>query len=263
MLLPLAASRPSALGRILSLGTVLALAGCGPRPAWEVQQLQASGLSPQPPAALARCEARLALAPEQSHPADATNRGLRHPRDVYGRRVPDQPALIVLHESVLSAADTLKLFATPHPKDDDQVSYHLLIDRRGQRLRIVPDQGRAFGSGISAFGDFTVRIRPTSLGSLNNVALHLSLESPPDGRGDGDGHSGYTPEQYTAAAAQVLLWQARWGIPFSRLTTHAAVDRSRSRTDPRSFHWQRFMAAYRQAAQRCALTAYDNGRASP
>jgi hypothetical protein len=94
------------------------------------------------------------------------------------------------------------------------------------------------------------------------VALHLSLESPPDGRGDGDAHSGYTKEQYRAAAGQVLLWQAAFGIPISRLTTHEAVDRSHSRRDPRSFSWNSFDAAWRDAAQRCGLTAYDRGRAT-
>ena len=100
------------------------------------------------------------------------------------------------------------------------------------------------------------------MGSLNNVALHLSLETPPDGRGDGDAHSGYTAEQYRVAAGQVLLWQAAYGIPMSRLTTHQAVDRSHSRRDPRSFRWDRFDPAWRQAAERCGLTAYDRGRAT-
>jgi hypothetical protein len=60
----------------------------------------------------------------------------------------------------------------------------------------------------------------------------------------------------------VLLWQARHGIPLSRLTTHAAVDRSRSRYDPRSFRWERFDAAWRAAADRCGLRSLDTGRAT-
>jgi hypothetical protein len=116
---------------------------------------------------------------------------------------------------------------------------------------------------MSAFGDMTVRPRASSLGSINNVALHLSLETPADGRGDGDGHSGYSEAQYRTAAAQVLLWQGRWGIPLNRLTSHAAVDRSRSRYDPRSFRWERFMPAWQAAARRCGWSGYDNGRAGP
>jgi hypothetical protein len=61
----------------------------------------------------------------------------------------------------------------------------------------------------------------------------------------------------------VLLWQARWGIPLNRLTTHAAIDRSRSRYDPRSFRWETFEKAWKAAATRCGLTAYDTGLAAP
>jgi len=193
---------------------------------------------------------------------DPSNYGERQARDAFGREVPHRPQLIVLHETVLSAPHTVKLFATAHPRDGDQASYHLLVDRMGQRLRIVPDAGRAFGAGMAAFGDFTVRIRPSSVGSLNNVALHLSLETPADGRGDRDAHSGYSDAQYRTAAGQVLLWQAAHGIPMSRVTTHEAVDRSHTRRDPRSFRWERFDAAWRQAAKVCGLEAYDKGRAT-
>ena len=247
---------------LLPLLLLLPLAGCGPRPPFEVQTLADAGLKPLPAAQLQACAAKLRLPPELPRPADATNFGERQRRDAFGREVPHVPQLIVLHETVISAPDTTRRFATPHPRDDDQASYHLRVDREGQRLRIVPDAGRAFGAGMAAFGDFTVRIRPQSVGSLNNVALHLSLESPTDGRGDGDAHSGYTPEQYRVAAGQVLLWQAAFGIPISRLTTHEAVDRSHSRRDPRSFSWNSFDVAWRDAAQRCGLTAYDRGRAT-
>ena len=80
----------------------------------------------------------------------------------------------------------------------------------------------------------------------------MSLESPADGRGDGAAHSGYTAAQYRALAEQVLRWQALYGIPSERITTHAAVDRSHSRYDPRSFRWDVFDQAYSEARRRCA-----------
>jgi hypothetical protein len=239
------------------------LGGCAPRAPWPVQDLPASGLPRRSAAELASCAARLALPPERPRPAHGTNYGERQRRDRWGRSLPHEPRLIVLHETVISAPATVRLFATPHPRDGDQASYHLLIDRSGERLRIVPDAARAYGAGLSAFGDMTVRPRPSSRGSINNVALHLSLESPEDGRGEGDGHSGYSEAQYRVAAVQVLLWQGRWGIPLNRLTTHAAVDRSRSRYDPRSFRWERFVPAWQRAARACGWMAYDTGRAGP
>ena len=68
----------------------------------------------------------------------------------------------------------------------------MLVGRDGRRVRIVPDQNRAYGSGMSTFGDLTLRDRPGSVGPINNIALHISLVTPPDGRGDAHGHSGYT-----------------------------------------------------------------------
>lgn len=256
------AGRRRALVPLLSLLVLSACAIPAAKAPFPVQTLADAGLKPLAADTLAACARALALPPELARPADPSNFGQRQARDDFGRAVPNRPQLIVLHETVISAADTARLFATPHPRDEDQASYHLLIDRLGQRLRIVPDDSRAYGTGMAAFGDFTVRIRPSSVGSLNNVALHLSLESPVDGRGDGDAHSGYSAQQYRVMAGQVLLWQAAYGIPISRVTTHEAVDRSHSRRDPRSFRWQAFDGAWRAAAERCGLTAYDRGRAT-
>jgi N-acetyl-anhydromuramyl-L-alanine amidase AmpD len=261
--LPHLRSAAPALLLALSLGLV----ACGRGPSWRVRELAPSPVPPQKKEAVERCARALAargdLTPERATPADPTNFGERQTHDAHGRRVPHAPQLIVLHETVLSEADTLKLFRTPHPRDADQVSYHMLLSPAGDRLRLVPDEKRAYGAGMSAWGDMSVRIRPTSPGSINNVALHLSLVTPPDGRGDSPAHSGYTPAQYRAAAAQVLLWQARWGIPLQRLTTHAAVDRSRTRTDPRAFRWDRFDQAWQGAARVCGFTAYDTGLSAP
>ncbi|WP_115018685.1 N-acetylmuramoyl-L-alanine amidase [Synechococcus sp. UW140] len=232
-----------------------------PKSAPPLLELVPSGLQPVALEQIERCSELLGLSEELDKPADPTNFGERESRDVWGRPLNAKPQVIVLHETVIGEKATVDLFQTPHPEDADQVSYHMLIARDGSRLRIVPDNNRAYGSGMSAFGDATQRREPGRVGSLNNIALHVSLVSPVDGRDDRGSHSGYSPAQYRNLAGQVLLWQARHGIPLTRLTTHQAVDRSRSRYDPRSFRWDRFMPLYQQAARLCGLERFDNGQA--
>lgn len=224
-------------------------------------ELVASDLRPVGKKALASCAKRLAFPPEHVTLADPSNFGERETQDGWGRFLNSSPQVIVLHETVISGPQTVELFQTHHPEDDQQASYHLLIDRNGSRLRIVPDEKRAYGSGMSAFGDATQRTKPTSVGSINNIALHVSLVSPADGRDDRESHSGYTEVQYKTLAGQVLLWQAAFGIPMTRVTTHAAVDRSHSRYDPRSFRWDRFDPHYRDAAAACGFSQFDNQQA--
>ena len=201
---------------------------------------------------LQRC-ATLA-SPEQDiqKPAAASNFGQRLDRDASGAAIPATPALIVLHETVLDLPSTIALFQRNQANDAGQASYHVLIGRAGERVRIVPDQARAFGAGDSAFGDLRFKTSASNPPSINNIALHVSLESPADGRGEVAAHSGYTAAQYRALAEQVLRWQALYRIPMERLTTHAAVDRSHSRYDPRSFRWDLFDQAYGQARRSCA-----------
>ncbi|MEY2644414.1 MAG: hypothetical protein RLZZ611_1063 [Cyanobacteriota bacterium] len=221
----------------------------------------AAGLKPETAAAVARCRQLLQLPKERLAPAHTTNFGDRNNRDAWGRRLSADPQLIVVHETVLGEDDTIALFSTAHPRDQDQASYHMLVGLNGDLVRIVPDSKRAFGSGMSAFGDVTQRSKPGSVGSINNIALHISLVSPPDGRDDRDAHTGYSDAQYRSLAGQVLLWQGAHGIPLTRLTTHAAVDRSHSRYDPRSFRWDRFDLHYQEAAARCGWQRFDNQQA--
>jgi N-acetyl-anhydromuramyl-L-alanine amidase AmpD len=175
---------------------------------------------------------------EIAAPADPSNYGPRLAQDWQGRAVPNSPALIVLHETVVDEASALNLFRRRNSDDGQQASYHVLIGRDGRRLRLVADQQRAFGAGDSGFEGLAVQLKPGLKPSVNNIALHVSLVSPSDDAdGEAQGHSGYTPEQYRSLASQIALWQARWGIPASRVVTHQEVDRSGSRRDPRSFDW--------------------------
>jgi N-acetyl-anhydromuramyl-L-alanine amidase AmpD len=220
----------------------------------EVQWLASSGIEPISEASQEACRKSLEFGNEQNAPAHSDNYGNRDTKDALGRKIPNKPALIVLHETVISAPETVNFFKTPHPNDNDQASYHMLVNQKGDLVRIVPDSNRAYGSGYSRFGDFTVQSKSAKLFSVNNVALHISLETPPDGRGNASSHSGYTRDQYNSLAKQVLLWQAKYGIPIFRVTTHASVDRSHSRYDPRTFRWDSFDFYHRQHAATCGLS---------
>jgi hypothetical protein len=177
---------------------------------------------------------RIALA----HP---TNFGERYLLDYAGQPANREP-IIVLHETVSSGPETLKLFQTNHPKNAQQVSYHTLIMRDGTIYYLVPPDKRAFGAGTSVFsgpdGNESVRTNPSLSASVNNFAYHISFVSPPDGRSNRSNHSGYTSAQYYS-----LAWlAAKTGVPSDRITTHQAVDRAGNRTDPRSFNRAGFLS---------------------
>ena len=180
--------------------------------------------------------------------ADPTNYGDRVVKDTYGRPVANAP-IVVLHETVSSANSTISFFQTPHPRDEDQASYHALVTLDGTIVYLVPPEKRAFGAGNSVFngpnGPEAVKTHPKFPPSVNNFAYHVSLETPPDGRNNGNRHSGYTAAQYES-----LSWLvARAAVPESRITTHQAVDRSGSRKDPRSFNGEAFLARLRTYTQ--------------
>ena len=181
--------------------------------------------------------------------AHPTNFGWRYLEDLNGQSAQPDP-IVVLHETDASAESTLNLFQTPHANDDDQVSYHALIESDGTIVHLVPPDRRAFGAGDSSFvtmdhQEKAVKTNPNYDPSVNNFAYHISLVTPPDGRGSGRlTHSGYTQAQYRSLAWLV----AKTGIPDDRITTHRLVDRSGQRVDPRSFDVPTFLKA---------LSAYD------
>jgi N-acetylmuramoyl-L-alanine amidase len=168
--------------------------------------------------------------------AHPTNFGERYRQDISGQFVANSP-IIVLHETVGSGWQTVRMFQTPHPRDEDQVSYHTLIKRDGTIFYLVPPDKRAFGAGNSTFGAEAVKTNRIYPPSVNNFAYHISFESPADGRGNGPYHSGYTDAQYQSAAWLV----SKTGVSENRITTHKAVDRSRMRQDPRSFDGNKFL----------------------
>lgn len=181
--------------------------------------------------------------------ANPLNYGPRYTEDIYGVPVRNQP-IIVLHETVNSASSAINTFQTPHASEKNQVSYHALITLNGTIVYIVPREYRAFGAGNSVFdgpnGPETVKTHPNFPPSVNNFAYHIAFETPANGRNSRRTHSGYTEAQYKSLAWLV----AQSSVPDYRITTHRAVDRSRSRIDPRSFNGKKFLTllgSYRQA----------------
>jgi N-acetyl-anhydromuramyl-L-alanine amidase AmpD len=170
----------------------------------------------------------------EAHP---TNYGDRLKRDVKGR--PTQyPLLIVLHETTSAVSGAVNTMLVSHPRDVDQVSYHTLIRRDGTIIYLVDPLKRAYGAGDSIFkgkhGPETVQTKANLDPSVNNFAYHISLETPLDGTQDNDtdtSHSGYTSAQYNSLAWLV----AQSGVNRDRITTHAKIDQSGERQDPRSF----------------------------
>jgi hypothetical protein len=184
--------------------------------------------------------------------ADPTNYGERFAVDAFGNPILND-FIVVLHETVGSARSAINTFQTPHPRDQDQVSYHTLIARDGTVVYIVPPEYRAFGAGNSVFngpnGMESVVTNHAFPPSVNNFAYHVSLETPSDGRHNRGRHSGYTEAQYRS-----LAWLlARTNIPDSRITTHRSVDRSNSRQDPRSFNFDHFFGLLHQYPSRQAF----------
>lgn len=167
-----------------------------------------------------------------------TNYGERQALDAFGNRLDPTPRLVVLHETVYGLNSAINTFLTPHPRDEDQVSYHMLIGEQGQIVEAVDPAKRAFGAGNSAFQGQWAVTNPKVGGSVNNFALHLSLETPVDGENATSGHSGYSPAQYDAMAVVLADWMTRFPISPQAITTHRHVDLSGERADPRSFDWQ-------------------------
>lgn len=177
---------------------------------------------------------------------DPSNYGERFRQDAFGNPLDPTPRLVVLHETVYGMGSAINTFRTPHANDDDQVSYHILIGEDGRIVQAVDPGERAFGAGFSAFNGAWVVSNPALAGSVNNFALHVSLETPLDGEDEGPTHSGYSPAQYDALAVVLADWMGRFPIPATAITTHRHVDLGGARADPRSFDWaslQRRLAA--------------------
>ena len=207
-----------------------------PRPPLVAWRPPLADACPAPDAELAQRLSR--LRPRvRSIRTDPSNFGERFQRDAFGNRIDPTPRVVVLHETVYGIQSAISTFLTPHPNDQDQVSYHALVGLDGEIVQVLDPAKRAFGAGNSAFRGEWVVTNPSMGGSINNFALHLSLETPLDGEDAAASHSGYTAAQYDALALLLADWMRRFRIPWENITTHRHVDLGGERADPRSFNW--------------------------
>lgn len=208
-------------------------------PAPPLQQSWQSPLLKACPAVDPALQQRLLSMPVQvrSIQADPSNYGERVSVDAKGQRIDPTPAVIVLHETVYSLSSAVNTFTTPHPNDANQASYHTLVGLNGEIVQVLDPSKRAYGAGHSAFDGRWVFTSKHFSGSINNFALHVSLETPPDGVHSGGTHSGYTQKQYDALSRVLADWMVRFHIEPTAITTHRHVDQGRARSDPRSFAW--------------------------
>ena len=182
---------------------------------------------------------------------DPTNFGERYDKDAYGRVIDATPRVVVLHETVYSLSSALNTFMTPHPRDEDQVSYHTLVGQDGRVLDLVDPLSRAYGAGFSAFlGEWAITNKKLK-GSINNFALHLSLETPPSGANANRSHVGYTSKQYDALALVLSGWIRSFNLPPAAITTHRHVDLGGERDDPRSFDWSKLQTRLAALGELC------------
>ena len=89
-------------------------------------------------------------------------------------------------------------------------------------------------------------------GSVNNFALHVSLETPIDGEDMDAAHSGYTANQYDALALVLSDWINTFNFPAAAITTHRHVDLGGERSDPRSFDWSALQSRLAALGNLCA-----------
>lgn len=108
---------------------------------------------------------------------------------------------------------------------DPPVSIHRLITKRGQIIKIVPDDEVAWHAGPAKVGRL-----PTPTETINNWSLGIELENLNDGRDI------YPLPQIESCVLQVREWWGLYGpIPF---VSHSAIQTNKH--DPLGFPWPEF-----------------------
>lgn len=148
------------------------------------------------------------------------------------------PLLVVIHETLISAQDSIRLHGDP----EYYASYHALVERSGEITYLTPADSKAYAAANSAYTDAFGEIQEVN-GSVDDFAYHIALETPPDGyNAFKTAHIGYTKEQYKSLAWLV----AATGVRKDRIVTHGEI-RTPTTSEPRCFNFDYFFSLYEQA----------------
>ena len=93
-------------------------------------------------------------------PIHPTNYGECHSKDANDAPLDSSPRVVVMHETVYSLTSAINTFQTPHPRDENQASYHTLVGLDGTVVDVVDPLSivlmelaipRSLGNGLTPF----------------------------------------------------------------------------------------------------------------
>lgn len=138
------------------------------------------------------------------------------------------PLLVVIHETLISAEDSIRLHADPSYYG----SYHALINRSGFITYLTPANSKAYAAANSKFINHLGDEEHVD-NSVDDFAYHIALETPEDGIRNKNNryHIGYSKEQYKS-----LAWLCKaTGVDTRRITTHGSIQ-TPDTSEPRCFN---------------------------
>jgi len=138
----------------------------------------------------------------------------------FSRRHHKKIDMIVLHATAGSAVGAIAWVMNPKSK----VSYHYLIDKKGQIYRHVADKHRAWHAGRSAWK----RKR-----DINDYSIGLALENKNDGKDI------YPDVQTRSCLSLIRTLMRKYKIDPDDVVRHADIAPGR-KTDPKGFKWIEF-----------------------
>ena len=142
---------------------------------------------------------------------------------------PGAISAIVLHADAASRLDSSLDWVL---RRESGVSYHIMIGRNGAVYMTVPPERRAWHAGKS---------RMEGHDDVNDFSIGVCLANRNDGQEE------YPASQYAEAIRVCVTLCKHFGIPATRITTHAAVATPAGRkTDPKGFALTTFQHAVQQ-----------------